>query len=227
MKQILRQLDPFRRVRDQLRHTSFFPTYKNLGHHPDYWYWVLRGKPARTPHLLKQRTVYQYARRHQLPILIEAGTYYGEMVDAMKSHFEEIYSIEIDPGLARSAAQRFARFGHVSILEGDSEIVIQELLSRLKRPALFWLDAGYYGFGSQKGNKNRLIVELESILAHPIPGNVIVMDDAHGLNGQNGAPTVEQLIGHLNSKFPDRLITVQHNLLRITPNSPAEMYERN
>jgi hypothetical protein len=221
VKQVLRQLDPLRLLRESIRHTDFYPIYKSLGHHPDYWYWVLRGRPARTPHLMKQRTVAEYAKRYRVPVLIEAGTYYGEMVDAMKSQFDEIFSIEIDHGLASLAQRRFAEYKHIHILEGDSELLIQELLSKVKQPALFWLDAGYYGWGNQKGNKNRLIVELESILSSPYE-HVIVMDDAHGLNGKNGSPTVDQLTRHLNAKFPNRAVSVKHNILRIVPgNAPV------
>ena len=41
-------------------------------------------KPPRSPHLLKQKTVLEYARRYNLKTLIETGTYYGEMVAAMR-----------------------------------------------------------------------------------------------------------------------------------------------
>ena len=29
-----------------------YGAYKALGHYPDYWYWILRGRPQRSPHLL-------------------------------------------------------------------------------------------------------------------------------------------------------------------------------
>src|SRR5947209_1453118 len=68
-----------------LQRTPFYGAYKALGHYPDYWYWQLRGQPIRSPHLLKQRTVRDYARRYGLRVLVESGTYYGEMVAAMKT----------------------------------------------------------------------------------------------------------------------------------------------
>jgi len=61
-----------------LRRTPFYGAYKALGHHPDYWYWHLRGRPVRAPHLLKQRTVREYGTRLSLGTLVEAGTYYGD-----------------------------------------------------------------------------------------------------------------------------------------------------
>lgn len=203
--------------RKLLQRTPFYGVYKALGHYPDYWYWKLRGEPIRSPHLLKQRTVRDYAQRYGLRVLVETGTYYGEMVAAMKNRFAEIYSVEFDSALARRAAKKFSRWPHVHILEGDSQIKVPELLKSLKEPALFWLDAGYYGWAGLQGDKQRLTSELEAVLSHTIQQHVILMDDARGLNGQNGAPTVPQLKQRIESEFPVRSVEVQYDILRITP----------
>jgi predicted O-methyltransferase YrrM len=203
-------------LRKFLQRTPFYGLYKSLGHHPDYWYWKLRGEPERSPHLLKQRAVLEYARRHDLRILVETGTYYGEMVAAMKNHFAEIHSVEYDSRLAERAQKKFSRDQHIHIHEGDSQRVVPEILESLRQPALFWLDAGYYGWAGLQGDKSRLTSELEAILRHPIAGHVILMDDARGLNGQNGAPTVAELTRRIQSEFPGKKIEVKHDILRIT-----------
>jgi hypothetical protein len=211
-----------RALRKLLQRTPFYGVYKSLGHYPDYWYWKLRGEPVRSPHLVKQFAVREYAQRYSLRILVETGTYYGEMVAAMKSCFDEIYSVEYDPSLARRAQMKFARQPHIHILQGDSQRVVPELLKSLQQPALFWLDAGYYGWAGLQGDKQRLTTELEAILEHAIIGHVILMDDARGLNGQNGAPTVEQLKQRIADKFPGRDVEVKHDILRITPLSSIQ-----
>ena len=200
-----------------LRRTPFYGAYKALGHYPDYWYWKLRGEPIRSPHLLKQRTVSDYARRYGLRVLVETGTYYGEMVAAMKSHFAEIYSVEFDSPLAARAAKKFSGMKHIHILEGDSAKKVPELLRSLSEPGLFWLDAGYYGWAGLQGDKQRLTTELEAILRDQRFQHVILMDDARGLNGQNGAPTVEQLKQRIEAEFPGRSVEVKYDILRITP----------
>ncbi len=43
------------------------------------------------------------------------------------------------------------------------------------------------------------------------------MDDARGLNGQNGAPTVEELKQRIEAEFPGRSVEVKFDILRITP----------
>jgi hypothetical protein len=204
-------LKAFRKL---LQRTPFYGLYKSLGHYPDYWYWKLRGEPIRSPHLLKQRTVREYAQRYRLRTLVETGTYYGEMVAAMKHHFDRIYSVEYEHQLATRAKNKFARYSHITILEGDSQQVIPELLKSLAQPTLFWLDAGYYGWAGLQGDKQRLTTELEAILHHP-PKHIILMDDARGLNGQNGAPTVPELKQRIESEFPGRTVEVKYDILRI------------
>lgn len=204
-------------LRKLLQRTPLYGLYKTLGHYPDYWYWKLRGKPVRSPHLLKQVTVREYAEKYRLHVLVETGTYYGEMVAAMKNRFNAIYSVEYDHQLAQRAIGKFIRDPHVHILEGDSQQVVPALLKTIHEPALFWLDAGYYGWAGLQGDKQRLSTELEAILRDPEKLHVILMDDARGLNGQNGAPTVVQLKQRVESEFPGRKVEVKHDILRITP----------
>jgi hypothetical protein len=207
-------LAPFRKL---LRNLPFYGAYKALGHYPDYWYWKLRGQPVRSPHLLKQRAVREYARRYGLRTLIETGTYYGEMIAAVKSDFERVYSIEFDAELARRAARRFAGDPRVCILEGDSQKALPELLKSISEPALFWLDAGYWGWAELARDPERLSVEVEAALSHPVKGHVVLMDDARMLDGRNGAPTFEELRARIAARFPDRRVELRHDIIRITP----------
>ncbi len=206
------RLRAFRRL---LKRTPVYGVYKALGHHPDYWYWILRGRPARSPHLLKQKTVREYGEKYGLKTLVETGTYYGEMVAAMKGRFDRIYSIEYVSELANRARKKFARYPHVRIFCGDSREVMPEVLALLNGPALFWLDAGYYGWVGKQGDQQRLSAELELILSHPYP-HIILLDDARGLTGQNGIPSVADVKSYVESKFPQRQVDVQFDILRIT-----------
>ena len=198
-----------------LQRTPLYGAYKALGHYPDYWYWILRGRPARSPHLLKQKVVREYGERFGLQTLVETGTYYGEMVAAMKSHFERIYSIEYVPELASRATRKFARDEHVRIFCGDSRLVMPEVLALLEGPALFWLDAGYYGWVGIRTNEQRLSAELEMILSHRFP-HIILLDDARGLIGRDGIPSVADVKSYVESTFPQRSVEVEYDIMRIT-----------
>jgi hypothetical protein len=206
-------LKAFRRL---LQRTPVYGAYKALGHYPDYWYWILRGKPARSPHLLKQKVVRKYGEKFGLRTLVETGTYYGEMVAAMKNRFDRVYSIEYVPGLAERATRKFARDEHVKIFCGDSRVVMPEVLKLLAGPALFWLDAGYYGWVGIRSNEQRLSAELEMILSHGYP-HIILLDDARGLTGRDGIPSVDDVKAYVESTFPRRSVEVQYDIMRVTP----------
>ena len=157
----------------------------------------------------------EYGEKFGLKTLVETGTYYGEMVAAMRSHFDHIYSIEYVPELADRAAKKFSRDKHIRIFSGDSRVVMPEVLALLKMPALFWLDAGYYGWVGQQGDQQRLSAELEMILSHRYP-HIILLDDARGLTGQNGIPSANEVKSHIESKFPTRFVEIKFDIMRIT-----------
>ena len=54
--------------------------------------WIRKGYPPGS-HYLKQMTVLYYAVTHHLEVLIETGTFRGDMVWAQKDYFKRIYSI--------------------------------------------------------------------------------------------------------------------------------------
>lgn len=203
--------------RKWLRALPFYGAYKALNHYPDYWYWRLRGRPARSPHLVKERAVREYARRHGLRTLIETGAYYGEMIAAVKKDFQRILSIEYDHALAARAARRFAGDSRIRIVEGDSRVALPELLKSVTEPALFWLDAGYWGWERLARDPQRLSAEVEAILGHAVQGHVILMDDARMLDGKNGALRLAEFESRVAARFPGRRIEVAQDIVRITP----------
>ncbi len=204
-------------IRSFLKQMPMYSAFKQLGHYPDFWYWKLRGEPRRIPHLLKQRAVSEYARAFGLTTLVETGTYYGEMIAAVGSQFQRIYSIELDPRLAEMAKTRFRSQPEVEILQGDSQTVVPQLLRQINQRCLFWLDAGYCGWVGEVGNPNRLSTELYAILNDNSHDHVILMDDADGVNGQGGAPTLQDLVASIQSNYPNRTVEVARNIIRITP----------
>ena len=210
-----------RLLRRALGHTRLYAAWKALAHYPDYAWWRLRGRPLRVPHLVKQRAVLEYARRFGLLTLVETGTYYGEMIAATRRTFRRIYSIEYDARLAELARRRFRRFPHIEILQGDSQELVPQVLARLAEPSLFWLDAGYYGWDEQVGKMDRLSLELRAILGHACP-HVVLLDDAHGVDGRKGAPTLAELTAGLGRDFPGRDFEVRYDILRICPRREKE-----
>ena len=57
--------------------------------------WKSNGCPDPTPHIVKQMTIKEYHEKYKYEILVETGTYLGDMVEAQKKRFKKVYSIEL------------------------------------------------------------------------------------------------------------------------------------
>jgi len=133
--------------------------------------------------LRKQRMVRQVGRQFDLETFVETGTYRGDMTVAAAKVFEKVYSIELHRPFYEKAVERFADNPSITILYGDSGEQMEELMSKINGPTLFWLDA-HGGKEALKDDGTEaaapLIRELVAILGHPdIDQHMIMIDDAH------------------------------------------------
>ena len=107
-------------------------------------------------------------------IFIETGTNEGGSVrSAVKAGFERIYSIELDKEKHAKNQKRFKNVQQVELLQGDSGVVLENIMMRLNDPTTFWLD-------SHLGEDNTycpLIEELKIIRRHKIKTHTILIDD--------------------------------------------------
>ena len=180
--------------------------------------WERNGKPVPPPHIVKQRTIRNFAEKYALKILIETGTYYGEMVEAMKGDFDQIYSIELSEELYGKAKQRFNGDRNVRIIHGDSGVKLGELLAMIKDPALFWLDGHYSAGVTARGDKDTPICEeLAHIFNSPNKKHVIIIDDARCFGTDPAYPNIEELSEFVRAKMPDADIEVENDSIRIMP----------
>ncbi len=182
--------------------------------------WEQAGRPLPVPHLLKQRVLREHAQRYGLKILVETGTYYGDMVQAMRPYFEKIYSIELSAALHERARRRFRGVDRIELLRGDSGVELGRLMPGIDRPALFWLDGHYSAGITAKGEKETPIFEeLGHVFAAPDIGHVIVIDDARCFGTDPAYPTMGDLTAFVRANRPDHDITIDGDSIRIVPRS--------
>ena len=74
--------------------------------------WLKRGKTPPTPQMIKQFVVRSYGETYKIDTLIETGTYTGDMIEAVKPYFKEIYSIELSEILWEKCKKRFCNSKH-------------------------------------------------------------------------------------------------------------------
>lgn len=180
--------------------------------------WTLAGRPYPPPHWLKQRVVRGYARRFDLGVFVETGTYLGDMVQAVRRRFATVYSIELAPELYERARKRFAGRADVHIAQGDSTQILPRVLESISSPALFWLDAHASGGPTVMGSKVTPVVEeLQAILSHAVRDHVVLIDDARGFDGTNDYPTLDELRRMLELHRPEWVMEVAGDIIRMHP----------
>jgi hypothetical protein len=178
--------------------------------------WAVKEKSFPPSHLLKQDLLKQYANADNLKVLVETGTYMGDMIFAMQEHFEKIFSIELAPHFYQRAVNRFKNIKNVKILEGDSGRVLNKLVPQIDEPALFWLDGHYSGGLTAKGEKDCPVYdELSHILSSPFK-HTILIDDARLFVGANDYPTIDELKEFVLKRRPNARFELKNDAIIIT-----------
>jgi hypothetical protein len=81
---------------------------------------------------------------------------------------------------------------------------------------LFWLDAHYCGGMTAKGSEETPVIkELTQVLAHPVAGHVILIDDARCFTGKNGYPTLGEVSAIIRHTHPDWVFECRQDIMRI------------
>ena len=166
------------------------------------------------PHSIKVKAVLDYAQRYKLQVLVETGTYAGDMVRKCGSYFREIYTIELDSILAHEAENKFRKKKHIHVVLGDSGDKLPDLLKKIDEPVLFWLDGHFSGGVTAKGSTiTPLAQELEAISSHRIKEHVILIDDAR-LLGKDDYPTENELTSMLYAINPNYTVNIKDDIVR-------------
>jgi len=202
-----------------IKRTPIYPVLRYLRQIWQLKEWERRGSPPPPPRIVKQRTIKEFAERFGLRVLVETGTYYGDMVEAMKNYFSRIYSIELSNELYEKAKRRFTGDDRIKIIHGDSGIELGKLIARLEQPALFWLDGHYSAGETAKGEKDTPIYEeLTHIFSSSQRENVIIIDDARRFGTDPAYPSIDELSRFIKANRPNVIIEVENDSIRIIPN---------
>lgn len=179
--------------------------------------WEARGENPPPPQAYKYDLIRKYGQRFGIDVLVETGTCFGDAIQANLPFFREIYSIELGRDLFERAQNRFRRRPSVKLFQGDSGVVLREVLDRVKEPALFWLDGHYSEGVTAKGELNTPIrQELALILARRLP-DVILIDDARCFTGRDDYPSIDEIRNEVSRAAADRTFEAECDILRILP----------
>jgi hypothetical protein len=140
------------------------------------------------------------------PIWVETGSWHGDGIQqAIDAGFRELYSIELSHDLYLRCVDRFKDVPFVHLIEGDSSLVLDDLLNKLDKQITFWLDGHFSGGDTVCGKQNSpLMLELECIKRHSIKTHTIMIDDLRDwTKGNHGfdVPMIKESILQINPEY--------------------------
>jgi len=179
--------------------------------------WLRNDCLGLPPHVFKQNTIFEFQKKSGIDILVETGTYLGDMVEAQKKFFKKIYSIELSTKLYKMAKKRFHGDANVEIIQGDSGRMLSKIVNQLDKPAIFWLDGHYSGNITAKGDKEcPVFEELDAIFNGKVKNHILLIDDARCFVGQGDYPTIDELAKYVEGKNPEYKLEIKKDIICFT-----------
>jgi hypothetical protein len=170
------------------------------------------------PPFIKRSILKSVFRRHGCRALVETGTQYGDTPWQFRNELSEIYTIELSPGLAALARGRFSRLPQIRVVEGDSGLMIRDVVPRLTVKTLFWLDGHYSAGLTAQGDLDCPVYnEIASIFELAKVPFVILIDDARCFGSDKDYPTIEALTEFVTKICPSAAVTVAYDMISIVP----------
>lgn len=167
------------------------------------------------PHWVKQQIIKDYQQKYKCQILVETGTYLGDMVEAQKKYFKKIFSIELSAELYKKAKNRFKNNNNVHIIQGDSGKALAGLMSDILEPAIFWLDGHYSAGITAKGDKVcPVFEELESVLKDKTLHHIILIDDARCYTGTDDFPAITEITDFIKARNDKYTVEIKYDVIR-------------
>jgi len=202
-------------LRERWRRFSVSPALIGLTRRRIALQWRLSGRPLPPPHVVKQLAILRYQQSRKLATFIETGTFTGEMIEAMRPHFQRLISIEMSPAIHDSARRRFDGDARVEILLGDSAVVLPRVLEQIREPALFWLDGHFMGGSTARTSEDTPVRhELSALLMHRVRRHLVLIDDARLFDGTAGYPTISELREWIHRERPGSEMQVEDDIIR-------------
>jgi hypothetical protein len=185
-----------------------------------YWldlYRLSRARFVNAHSYLKFVHLRAVARRCGASTFIETGTYLGVTANRCSRIFDHVYTIEIEPKLAASAAQFLSRRPNVRVVCGDAVTELPSIFrSNRFDSAVVFLDGhfsgGVTGYGALPEpalEEMRVLAEFKSRVG------AIVIDDFRSFGVEPGFPQKSELLRAAEDLFGEYALSVNYDQLAI------------
>lgn len=123
----------------------------------------------------KRAMIIHLGNLFNLRTLIETGTSTGDTIEAVKSRFDSVLSVELSVPIYEATKRRFATASNVHLFFGSSGETLPLMIAQTQGPLLFWLDA--HGTGGQSVDSgDQIPMEFNAIRLHR-PESLVLIDD--------------------------------------------------
>ncbi len=200
------------KIYNKSRLKNLFFSKQNLA----YKQWLKNGKSVPPLHLVKQYVIKKIQKKTNYGLLVETGTFYGDMIASQLPNFEKIISVELSEELFLKAKKRFKHEPKITLFQGDSSNVLKEIMKKIDQPAIFWLDGHYSAGETAKGEKEcPVLEELSAILDAKKQNHVILIDDARLFIGENDYPTIQELEKYISATGVGFKLSVEEDMIKL------------
>lgn len=157
-------------------------------------------------------------------IFIETGTFQGQGVNrALQMGYKKIHSIELDSELFKFCSKKFKDNQNVTIYQGDSGIVLENVLKNITESATVFLDAHYCGVGSNTGLGEVWIPiekEITALKNHSINTHIIIVDDLDAMDNSHFDKNSGKWVGSPGLEF------ILNSLIEINPHYKIQTFKK-
>jgi hypothetical protein len=180
---------------------------------------------------MPREIVLKFREKGGIRNFVETGTFQGGTTFWAANHFDEVFTIEIDPAISKVTASRPDRPENIQFLIGNSKDVLPKVAEKLQGRSLFWLD-GHWCNVTELGKDTEcpLMDELKAL--EKLKDAVILIDDARAFLGPLPPPhdntlwpRIDEIFLLLKKQFPDNLVTIADDVIYCLPPDLISVYD--
>jgi hypothetical protein len=120
----------------------------------------------------------QLRDRYKLRDFIETGTFYGKTAVWAASNFDNVITIECSKEIYDQTKARHDGIQNINFIFGDSRSVLKEIVPKLTRPCMFWLDGHWSGAQTYGENDECPLIEEIGEINMSTDTHFLFIDDA-------------------------------------------------
>ena len=173
---------------------------------------------------IPESLVLNLVKNNNVKNFIETGTYKGNSSFWAAIHFDNVFTIELNKELYEETSSRKDAPKNITFLQGNSKVVLPELVNTLDGQSIFWLDGHWCMGAGGKEDECPLMNELMAI--SKTKDSIILIDDARCFLGPlppphnaNDWPRIDEIFSLIRNYFPDYTSTIVEDVIVAVPAS--------